>query len=115
MNRCDPTDRNFLLPGIGYHGVLAALTSALLFGSIGFVIAGSLMAAGVWLHLTERHSHLHIQEAIEHEHAHVHDEHHQHAHAEPVAPGVRHTHKHNHEPVTHSHVHYPDAHHQHRH
>lgn len=83
--------------------------------SAGFVIAGGLMAVGVWLHLTERHDHRHTHAAIEHEHSHIHDEHHQHEHAEPVAPGVRHTHKHKHEPITHTHAHYPDAHHQHRH
>ena len=83
--------------------------------STGFVIAGGLMAVGVWLHLTERHDHLHNHDAIQHEHSHVHDEHHQHEHAEPVAPGVRHTHKHKHETLAHSHAHYPDAHHQHRH
>ena len=83
--------------------------------STGFLVAGGLMAVGVWLHLTERHSHRHTHEAIEHEHPHVHDAHHQHEHPEPVAPGVRHSHKHRHEPITHSHVHYPDAHHRHRH
>jgi drug/metabolite transporter (DMT)-like permease len=78
------------------------------------VAAGSLMAAGVWLHLTEHHGHDHIHERIEHEHAHVHDAHHQHTHpagndAEP------HTHRHVHEPLRHSHEHFPDAHHRHDH
>ena len=35
------------------------------------VIAGLLMAFGVWLHLTERHAHEHRHEAIEHEHSHL--------------------------------------------
>jgi hypothetical protein len=38
-------------------------------------LAGGLMGAGVWLHLTERHEHEHQHEALEHTHAHVHDEH----------------------------------------
>jgi drug/metabolite transporter (DMT)-like permease len=79
------------------------------------VLAGGLMAAGVWLHLTERHSHEHTHEPMEHEHEHVHDEHHQHDHDELVPPGTRHTHWHRHEPVTHTHPHYPDAHHRHHH
>jgi EamA-like transporter family len=48
------------------------------------IVAGVLMAFGLWLHLTERHSHEHTHEAIEHEHKHDHDEHHQHAHNGPV-------------------------------
>ena len=79
------------------------------------VVAGLLMALGVWLHLTERHEHEHTHEAIEHTHWHTHDEHHQHAHDEPVPPGTWHSHPHVHEPVTHTHPHYPDAHHRHAH
>ncbi len=79
------------------------------------VVAGLLMAVGVWLHLTERHEHEHTHEAIEHSHRHTHDEHHQHAHDEPVPPGTWHTHPHVHEPITHTHPHYPDAHHRHAH
>ncbi len=77
------------------------------------VIAGLLMAAGVWLHLTEHHEHQHRHEPLEHEHEHVHDEHHQHEHAGPVSGP--HTHWHRHDPLTHSHPHYPDAHHRHDH
>jgi drug/metabolite transporter (DMT)-like permease len=79
------------------------------------VVAGLLMALGVWLHLTERHGHTHTHAAEEHEHRHTHDEHHQHDHAEPVAPGTWHTHRHTHEVLTHTHEHYPDAHHRHSH
>jgi drug/metabolite transporter (DMT)-like permease len=75
-------------------------------------IAAALMAAGVWLHLTERHEHVHVHEPIEHTHEHVHDEHHQHGHGKP---GERHTHRHRHERLVHSHPHYPDAHHRHDH
>ena len=83
--------------------------------SMGLVVAGALMATGVWLHLTERHEHEHTHEALEHEHEHVHDEHHRHTHGEPVAAGTRHTHRHRHEPQTHTHAHFPDAHHRHGH
>lgn len=79
------------------------------------VIAGALMAIGVWLHLTEQHEHLHTHERIEHSHRHVHDEHHQHAHAAGIDPRKPHTHVHIHEPLTHSHPHFPDIHHRHRH
>lgn len=80
------------------------------------IVAAVLMAAGVWLHLTERHEHKHTHEPITHDHWHTHDdEHHDHEHAEPVAAGARHRHAHTHEPVTHSHEHYPDAHHRHAH
>lgn len=79
------------------------------------LIAGLLMALGIWLHLTERHAHEHRHEELEHDHEHVHDEHHQHAHAEPVLPGMRHRHLHHHEPMTHTHPHFPDSHHRHKH
>jgi drug/metabolite transporter (DMT)-like permease len=82
------------------------------------LVAGALMAAGVWLHLSERHEHRHSHAAMDHVHDHVHgagDEHHDHRHDPPVAPGTRHSHPHHHEPLVHSHPHYPDAHHRHRH
>ena len=81
-------------------------------------IAAVLMGAGVWLHLTERHEHVHRHEPIEHAHEHVHgngDPHHEHAHDPPVPPGTRHSHPHRHQPMTHSHPHFPDAHHRHEH
>ena len=81
------------------------------------LIAGALMAIGVWLHLSENHIHPHQHEPMEHEHEHVHDEHHQHEHDEPVAPGTkhRHRHRHRHDDLTHSHPHFPDSHHTHKH
>lgn len=79
------------------------------------VAAGSLMALGVWLHLTEQHGHLHTHEPTEHTHEHVHDEHHQHSHARGTADGGHHIHAHVHAATTHSHAHYPDAHHRHTH
>lgn len=79
------------------------------------LLAGGLMALGVWLHLTERHQHDHLHEAQEHEHEHTHDAHHQHDHDLPVAPDVRHSHRHRHDALTHWHAHFPDAHHRHHH
>jgi len=79
--------------------------------------AGALMGFGVWLHLTERHAHLHTHEVLEHTHEHVHDgdPHHLHSHEPPVPPGTRHSHWHRHDALTHAHEHYPDAHHRHEH
>lgn len=80
----------------------------------GLLVAGALMAVGVWLHLTEQHGHPHTHQAEEHDHEHEHDVHHQHEHAEgPVA--ARHSHPHRHEPLPHAHAHFPDAHHRHSH
>jgi drug/metabolite transporter (DMT)-like permease len=79
------------------------------------VVAGVLMAVGIWLHLTEQHLHSHRHEAMTHEHEHAHDEHHQHEHDEPVAPGTRHSHEHHHAAAVHAHPHFPDMHHRHRH
>ena len=79
------------------------------------LVAGALMAVGVWLHLTEQHGHVHTHEVLEHDHEHVHDAHHQHEHDDSVKPGDPHRHGHRHEPLTHSHAHFPDAHHRHAH
>jgi hypothetical protein len=83
--------------------------------SLPLLIAGGLMALGIWLHLTEHHDHEHSHELLEHTHEHTHDDHHQHEHGEPVPPGTKHTHYHRHEPLVHSHSHFPDVHHQHTH
>ena len=79
------------------------------------VVAGCLMAAGVWLHLTEHHEHEHVHELLAHAHPHVHDEHHRHAHNPFDPPGEPHTHYHEHAPMRHTHPHAPDMHHTHRH
>ena len=82
------------------------------------LVAGALMAIGVWLHLTERHEHGHTHEVLEHTHEHTHgegDDHHAHEHDAPVAPGTRHSHPHRHTPIRHDHPHFPDAHHRHSH
>ena len=79
------------------------------------LMAGALMAVGVWLHLTELHGHPHTHEADEHTHEHVHDAHHQHVHPEGSDDVERHSHAHTHVVMTHSHGHFPDAHHRHSH
>ena len=83
--------------------------------TVPLLIAGVLMAIGVWLHLTERHEHRHTHEATEHEHEHTHDIHHQHEHDSAILPGAKHSHRHRHDPLTHTHAHFPDAHHRHDH
>jgi drug/metabolite transporter (DMT)-like permease len=81
--------------------------------TVQLIVAGALMAFGLWLHLTERHEHDHTHEAIEHEHGHVHDQHHQHVHEGTVTEP--HTHWHRHDGLRHRHAHYPDLHHRHEH
>lgn len=80
-----------------------------------FWIAAALMAVGVWLHLTERHSHLHTHEPLRHAHRHVHDAHHGHAHDIAWDGREPHSHEHVHAPITHRHPHCPDLHHRHGH
>jgi drug/metabolite transporter (DMT)-like permease len=79
------------------------------------LVAGALMAIGVWLHLTEHHEHEHLHEALVHAHPHVHDIHHRHTHKASDPPGEPHTHSHEHKPMRHRHPHVPDMHHTHRH
>jgi len=79
------------------------------------VIAGVLMAFGIWLHLAERHEHEHSHKMIRHDHEHAHDEHHQHQHDIPVMKGAKHRHSHWHRSRTHIHPHFPDTHHRHDH
>ena len=95
----------------------AALAIALLGEPVtaNLLVGACLMAAGVWLHLAERHEHTHTHETMVHTHEHEHDEHHRHAHGPSDPAGARHSHEHAHGPLTHSHVHYPDAHHRHGH
>ena len=78
-------------------------------------LAAALMAAGVWLHLTEVHEHEHVHELLTHTHAHRHDAHHQHEHGFAWDGGEPHTHEHTHAPLVHRHPHYPDIHHRHEH
>ena len=80
------------------------------------IVAGLLMAVGVYLHLTERHAHRHRHAAMAHEHRHVHDEHHRHAHGPSDPPHEPHSHWHAHDgSLVHEHPHYPDLHHRHGH
>jgi drug/metabolite transporter (DMT)-like permease len=101
-----------LAPFIG-----AALSLALLHEhwTLHLIVAGGLMAFGLWLHLTERHEHEHVHDGIEHEHRHSHDEHHQHTHEPDILAGEPHSHKHRHEALAHRHPHFPDIHHRHGH
>jgi drug/metabolite transporter (DMT)-like permease len=79
------------------------------------LLAGLLMAIGLYLHLAEAHEHEHRHEAFEHEHRHAHDAHHQHRHGASDPEGEPHTHRHRHLPLVHKHPHYPDLHHRHGH
>jgi drug/metabolite transporter (DMT)-like permease len=83
-------------------------------GSLWMLLGAALMAAGIVLHLAERHAHGHVHEPLEHEHAHSHDDGH-HTHPHVPMPAGSHSHAHLHEPVRHSHPHVPDEHHAHRH
>ena len=80
-----------------------------------FWLASVLSAAGVALHLSERHRHQHDHEALAHSHSHTHDEHHRHDHDFAWDGREPHSHPHDHVPVSHSHEHYPDIHHRHGH
>ncbi len=99
-------------PFIGVAVAFAALGDRL---GPAFWAALPLMAIGVWLHLTERHGHLHTHEPLVHEQSHVHDEHHRHAHGFAWDDAEPHVHPHEHEPVVHTHSHHPDLHHRHGH
>jgi drug/metabolite transporter (DMT)-like permease len=97
---------------------VGAILSLLLFNEFQSpltAVAGVLMAAGVWLHLTESHEHKHEHSSITHSHPHDHDEHHQHHAGEDLISAEHHTHLHQHDPLAHSHPHYPDIHHRHGH
>jgi len=101
-----------LAPFIGALLALTLLEEPL---TVRLIAAGSLMAVGLWLHLTERHEHEHTHDALEHEHRHTHDEHHQHQHGSDDPLGEPHSHWHQHKPLVHRHPHYPDLHHRHGH
>ncbi len=112
--------RNLGSARTGAYFSLAPFIGALLaVGLLGEVVtvrlglAATLMAIGLWLHLTERHLHAHTHDEIEHDHVHSHDAHHDHVHDGPVSEP--HAHRHRHAPLVHAHVHYPDLHHGHGH
>ncbi|MBI2919541.1 MAG: EamA family transporter [Planctomycetes bacterium] len=95
-----------------FVGAAASMVFLIERPTLGFGAALALMAAGIYLHLTERHEHEHTHEPVEHNHRHLHDEHHLHAHPDP---GSDSPHAHRHERLTHIHPHYPDLHHSHSH
>jgi drug/metabolite transporter (DMT)-like permease len=83
-------------------------------GVLLIAVAAGMFALAVFLHLTERHGHLHVHEPLEHEHSHTHDDqHHTHPHEPPVSGS--HTHPHRHERLEHEHAHGSDVHHRHGH
>lgn len=97
---------------------LGAVTAIMALGepvTVQLLVAGALMAAGLWLHLTEVHAHEHDHEPMVHDHRHTHDAHHQHTHTADDPPGEPHAHRHRHERLRHKHPHMPDMHHTHRH
>jgi drug/metabolite transporter (DMT)-like permease len=78
------------------------------------VVSAVLFAAGVALHVFERHAHPHHHHATLHEHPHRHDDgHHEHPHASAV--DGEHSHPHAHHELEHSHEHGDDLHHGHSH
>ncbi|MDP3175475.1 MAG: DMT family transporter [Phenylobacterium sp.] len=79
------------------------------------LIAGALMAIGVYLHLSERHEHEHEHSPLTHAHRHTHDAHHEHIHAAGESVSEPHSHTHHHGVMRHRHPHYPDLHHRHGH
>jgi drug/metabolite transporter (DMT)-like permease len=101
-----------LAPFIGAAASLVIMREPV---TAGLVAAGVLMAAGAWLHLSERHEHDHTHEPLAHSHTHAHDEHHQHEHEPGTDSTEPHAHWHVHEPIVHKHPHYPDIHHRHSH
>jgi hypothetical protein len=76
---------------------------------------GALIGFGVWLHVTERHRHIHRPATIVHAYQHEVDEHHLQAFHPALRASSSHTHKHTLLPVTHRHTYLPDAHHRHDH
>jgi drug/metabolite transporter (DMT)-like permease len=99
-----------LAPFIGAVAAIVVLHEPL---TTKLMVAGACMAAGLWLHLSERHQHAHEHEPFEHEHGHEHDAHHGHPHdGDSLEP---HSHKHHHDRMVHAHSHYPDLHHRHTH
>jgi len=97
-----------------FFGVAVAFAAGSPAPGLMFPAAAVLVAAGVALHLTERHEHAHHHEAIEHEHMHRHDDgHHDHAH-DPMPEGP-HSHRHTHAATSHAHEHSEDLHHRHEH
>lgn len=98
-----------------FAGAIASLFVFHEAASLQLIGAGALMALGLFLHLTEHHSHFHVHDELLHEHEHVHDEHHQHEHGPDDPSGEPHIHVHRHDQLVHVHPHFPDSHHHHEH
>jgi drug/metabolite transporter (DMT)-like permease len=97
-----------------FFGVAVAFVAGAPWLGLAFPVAAVLVAAGVALHLAERHEHPHHHAAIDHEHMHAHDDgHHQHRH-DPMPSGP-HSHRHTHAATSHAHEHSEDVHHRHEH
>jgi len=84
-----------------------------------FFLAFLVMVIGVYLLVSESHSHQHYHPPLVHNHRHSHtDLHHDHVHdpyAPPVSSSDEHSHLHAHKEITHDHPHKPDLHHHHDH
>ena len=80
-----------------------------------FGVSAALMGLGVWLHLNERHAHMHTHEPLWHSHPYQIDAHHPHAHDAAGEGQTSDVHLHQHEAMTHTRAHYPDSHHRHPH
>ncbi|WP_428392605.1 EamA family transporter [Lichenicoccus sp.] len=98
-----------------FAGGVLALAAGQASLSTPLLVAGVLMALGVWLHVAERHEHDHTHDALTHAHRHRHDSHHQHEHPPGLSPDEPHSHVHRHAAIRHRHAHYPDQHHRHSH
>lgn len=81
------------------------------------LVAGVLMAIGIYLHVVEKHEHEHRHPQVAHQHPHRHDDgHHDHQHPQGAIPaGTWHEHQHEHAELVHTHPHYPDSTHRHEH
>jgi drug/metabolite transporter (DMT)-like permease len=97
-----------------FAGVAMAFAFGAAWPGVQLPIAGLLIGAGLWLHVTEHHSHRHRHDSLTHDHPHRHDDgHHDHRH-DPMPAGA-HSHPHHHDAVTHEHEHADDLHHRHPH
>jgi drug/metabolite transporter (DMT)-like permease len=97
-----------------FAGAVVASLAGEPLGGASTLAGGALLLAGVVLHLTEHHDHVHHHDLVEHEHAHRHDDEHHDHHHDPMPEG-EHSHPHRHEAKTHAHPHAPDLHHRHAH
>jgi drug/metabolite transporter (DMT)-like permease len=97
-----------------FAGVAMAFAFGAPWPGIQLPIAALLISIGLWLHVTEHHSHPHRHDPTTHDHPHRHDDgHHDHRH-DPMPAGA-HSHPHQHDGLTHEHEHADDLHHRHPH